>query len=476
MTSNQVRPVILSGGSGTRLWPVSRASFPKQLLPIGSETSMLCATAERVRGSGFADPIVVASEEHRFFVRKQLEKAGVAVAAILLEPEGRNTAPAATLAAAFAGRDDPAELLLLLPSDHVIEDADGFRAAVEAAIPYARDGGIVTFGARPSDANTQYGYIEYEAGNGDGAAAKPIRRFVEKPDRDTAAAYLEQGNYLWNAGIFLFRADSFLAEVERWMPETLEAIRRALEASQQDGSFVRPEATAFAGTEKISLDYGIMERTDHGFVVPIDIGWSDVGSWEALWRISAKDGADNAIKGEVVAIDTSSSLLESHPGAPAIATVGVENLAVIAVRDAVFVAPLERAVEVKQVVERLERERNSIAVEPSRMVRPWGSYETVERGPRFQVKRIVVDPGGRLSLQMHHHRSEHWIVVRGTAEVTIGDEVRLLHENQSTYIPVGCTHRLANPGKIPLELVEVQCGAYLGEDDIVRVSDVYGRS
>jgi mannose-1-phosphate guanylyltransferase/mannose-6-phosphate isomerase len=464
----------MSGGSGTRLWPVSRQTFPKQLLPIAGNVSMLRETAERLVGSLFDPPVVVGGEEHRFFIKRQLETAGIAVEAILLEPEGRNTAAAAALAAEWLRSRGGDEILLLTPSDHVIGDRATFEAAIQTGMPRAEAGGIVTFGIRPNHASTQYGYIEVDGEIAAESGARPIVCFVEKPNASMAAQYLASGRFLWNSGIFLVKASTLIEEMQRFLPASLECISSAVGGASVDGLFVRPLADAFRKSESISIDNGIMEKTDRGFVVPVEMDWSDVGSWSAVWEISAKDQANNVTQGAVVAIDTRNSLLRSD-GTAVIATLGLENMAVIAVRDAVLVAPFDRVGEVKLVVDQLQNQTRDCVVSPSKVARPWGSYETVDSGPRFQIKHIIVDPGETLSLQKHFHRSEHWIVVRGTAEVTVGDEVILLQENESTYIPAGTRHRLANPGKVPLELVEVQCGTYLGEDDIIRFEDEYGR-
>ena len=474
---SMIRPVILSGGSGTRLWPLSRESFPKQLLAISSDRTMLQETAFRVSGSEFRAPLVIGGEEHRFFIKRQLEDAGVAAQAIILEPVGRNTAAAAALAAVWALERGEDDLLLLLPSDHVIEDREAFAAAIAAGVPAAEQGGIVTFGARPTEPNTQYGYIEVgeSVGGHDRGQALPVRRFTEKPDRATAEQYLESCGFFWNAGIFLFRASAIREEFAKLLPEVLDAVVQSMTGKSIDGSFVRPERALFEASPNISIDYGIMEKTAHAFVVPVDMAWSDVGSWSAVWQLADKDAQENALVGDVVAIDTHGSIIRAE-GNATIAVIGLEKMAVIGVRDAVFIAPLDRVAEVREVVDRLKGEGRELATLPSRVERPWGSYESKDHGSRFQIKHILVSPGEQLSLQMHYHRSEHWIVVSGTAEVTVDREVKLLQENQSTYIPAGTTHRLANPGKVPLELVEVQCGPYLGEDDIVRFDDEYGRA
>ncbi len=470
-----VRPVIMSGGSGTRLWPLSRQSFPKQLLPIVGDRSMLQETAARVSGTEFAPPLIVAGEDHRFFIKRQLEDAGFAPAAILLEPAQRNTAAAAALAAEWSlAHGLEGEVLLLMPSDHMIRDADAFLEAVSRAAPHAGHA-IITFGAQPDEPSIQYGYVQVgEPVNGE-ERVRRIIRFVEKPDQHAAESYVASGEYLWNAGIFLFGAQTYLRELERHLPTTRAAIADAMQSSSSDGAFVRPEPKAFLQAENISIDHGVMEHTDLGLVVPVEMDWSDLGSWSAVWKALPKDAANNAIQGDVLTLDTRNSLVRSD-GRATVTTIGLENTAVVAMRDAILVAPLSRADEVKQIVQQMEKDGRDQATTPAKVARPWGSYESLDQGDRFQIKHIVVRPGEQLSLQMHYHRSEHWIVVKGTAEVTIGDKVSLLQENQSTYIPAGTTHRLANPGKVPLELVEVQCGPYLGEDDIVRFNDEYGRA
>ena len=465
----------MSGGAGRRLWPLSRQTFPKQLLPIAGQESMLQATAARVLGSPFSRPIVVAGEEHRFFVKRQLESVGLGVDAIILEPFGRNTAAAAALAAHWALANGKDDMLLLMPSDHVVEDVGAFHDAVRKGMAAAERGDLVTFGVRPDGPNTQYGYIEFDDSDDELAGIHRVSRFVEKPDEKRAREYVDSGRFAWNAGIFLFRASAFLEQMGRFLPDSLDAISRAMGSSAVDGVFTRPDKNAFAAAENISLDHGIMEKTDRCVVVPVDMGWSDVGSWEALWKISPHDPQNNVVQGDVVARDCRNSLIRSHDGG-LVTAVGLDGMAVIAVRDAIFISPLDRAADVKLLVDELDNQGRECVASPAKVARPWGSYETLDEGPRFQIKRIIVDPGERLSLQRHYHRSEHWVVVRGTAEVTLGDTVTLLQENQSTYIPAGTTHRLANPGKVPVELIEVQCGAYLGEDDIVRLDDEYGRS
>lgn len=386
----------------------------------------------------------------------------------------KNTSAAATLAAVWLQSRGNDELMLLMPSDHVIADGDAFMAAVTLGIPHAEKGAIVTFGARPTEPNTQFGYIEADAGRSFPDGASPIARFVEKPDLQTAVEYVESGRFFWNAGIFLMKASSLLDEMRQFLPESLDQIVSAVGKASLDGVFVRPDAKAFGKAKSISIDHGVMEKTNRGVVVPVEMQWSDVGAWDAVWKLSAKDAAGNATTGDVVAIDTKDSLLRSD-GKAVIATIGLDKMAVIAARDAVFIAPMERVAEVKELVETFKAEGRECATTPPKVARPWGSYETIGDGFRFQVKHIIVDPGETLSLQMHYHRSEHWVVVRGSAQVTVGEEVSILQENESTYIPAGTRHRLANPGKVPLELVEIQCGPYLGEDDIVRFDDQYGR-
>ena len=438
------------------------------------DQSLLQQTATRLPSDLFEAPVVVSGEEQRFFIKRQLETAGVHVKAILLEPVARNTSSAAALAAVWLQQTGHDELMLVMPSDHVIADAEAFVAAVRIGIAHAEEGAIVTFGAKPSEPNTQFGYIEVDSDRAFGDGAAPIVRFVEKPDVETAADYLASGRFFWNSGIFLMKAGTLLNEMRQFLPDSLDAIIAAVSKASVDGSFVRPEAEAFGKAQNISIDHGVMEKTSRGVVVPVEMKWSDVGAWDAVWKLSPKDCEGNATSGDVIAVDTRDSLLRGD-GQAMIAAIGLEKMAVIAVRDAVFVAPMERVAEVKELVESLRREERDCVLIPPKVARPWGSYEAIADGPRFQAKHIIVDPGETLSLQMHFHRSEHWVVVRGSAEVTVGDAVSILQENESTYIPAGTKHRLANPGKVPLELVEIQCGPYLGEDDIVRFDDQYGR-
>ncbi|MBP6216474.1 MAG: mannose-1-phosphate guanylyltransferase/mannose-6-phosphate isomerase [Luteimonas sp.] len=464
-----LQPVLLSGGSGTRLWPLSREAYPKQFLPLVGEATMLQDTWARVAPLAARPPIVVANEEHRFLAAEQLRRVGVDHAAIVLEPVGRNTAPAIAAAAlqAQAGGGDP--LLLALPSDHVVRDAEGFRAAVRAAMPAAEAGALVTFGIVPSAPETGFGYIEAAAGEG----VRDVLRFVEKPDAATAQSYLDAGGYYWNSGMFLFRASRYLAELERFRPDILSAVRAAFGFARHDGDFIRLDSDAFAASPSDSIDYAVMEKTDAARVLPVDIGWNDVGSWSALWDVSEQDADGNARHGDVIAVDSRNSYAYARR---LVALVGVDDLVVVETDDAVLVARKDRVQGVKAVVAQLKADQRSHAVLHREVHRPWGSYDSIDQDAGFQVKRIKVKPGARLSLQSHQHRAEHWIVVRGTARVTRDNDVFELHANQSTYIPLGAKHRLENPGSEMLELIEVQSGGYLGEDDIVRYEDVYGRS
>ncbi|MGE4367440.1 mannose-1-phosphate guanylyltransferase/mannose-6-phosphate isomerase [Thermomonas sp.] len=465
----KLQPVLLSGGSGTRLWPLSREAYPKQFLPLADDDTMLQATWRRVAALADAAPIVVAGEEHRFLVAEQLRQIGAPTPAILLEPVGRNTAPAIAAAAlqAMAAGDDP--LLLVLPSDHVVRAAAAFQAAVRAAMPAAEAGKLVTFGIVPAAPETGFGYIQ--AGPGEGV--RPVLRFVEKPDAATAQAYLAAGGYYWNSGMFLLRASRYLEELQRFRPDILASVRAAFAAAARDGDFIRLDKTAFAACPADSIDYAVMEKTDAAAVLPVDIGWNDVGSWSALWEVSAQDADGNAHHGDVIAIDSRNSYAYARR---LVALVGVDDLVVVETDDAVLVARKDRVQQVKDVVARLKAESRSQAVLHREVHRPWGSYDSVDIGDGFQVKRIKVKPGARLSLQSHTRRAEHWVVVRGTARVTRDNDVFELLPNQSTYIPIGARHRLENPGREMLELIEVQSGDYLGEDDIVRYEDVYGRT
>lgn len=467
---SELRPVLLSGGSGTRLWPLSREAYPKQFLPLVGEETMLQATWERVGPLSAQAPIVVANESHRFLVAEQLRQVGAPVPRILLEPVGRNTAPAIAVAALQALADGGDPLLLVLPSDHVVANVDAFRAAVREACAAAEAGALVTFGILPTAPETGFGYIE---GEGAGNGVRPVKRFVEKPDAQTAQQYLDAGGYYWNSGMFLFRASRVLEELERFRPDIVAACRTAFDAAKRDGDFVRLEGEAFAACPSDSIDYAVMERTDAAMVLPVDIGWNDVGSWSALWDVTERDAQGNAHHGDVIAVDSRNSYAYARR---LVALVGVDDLVVVETDDAVLVARKDRVQQVKEVVARLKAaDRTQVALHRE-VHRPWGSYDSVDVGDGFQVKRIKVKPGASLSLQSHAHRAEHWIVVRGVARVTRNDDVYDLRANESTYIPIGAKHRLENPGRETLELIEVQSGAYLGEDDIVRYDDVYGRT
>lgn len=467
----KLQPVLLSGGSGTRLWPLSREAYPKQFLPLAGEDTMLQATWLRVAPIAGAAPIVVANEEHRFLVAEQLRQVGAPTPAILLEPVGRNTAPAIAAAALQATADGDDPLLLVLPSDHVVRDVEAFRAAVGEATQAAEQGALITFGIHPTGPDTGFGYIQSDASAGNGV--RKVLRFVEKPDAATARAYLDAGGYSWNSGMFLFRASRYLAQLGRFHPDVLAAVREAFAKARRDGDFVRLDKDAFAASPSDSIDYAVMEKTDAAMVLPVDIGWNDVGSWSALWDVAERDADGNAHLGDVIAVDTRNSYAYARR---LVALVGVDDLVVVETDDAVLVARKDRVQEVKQVVARLKASQRSQAALHREVHRPWGSYDSVDVGDGFQVKRIKVKPGATLSLQSHERRAEHWIVVRGTARVTRNNDMFELHANQSTYIPIGAKHRLENPGKETLELIEVQSGDYLGEDDIVRYEDVYGRT
>ncbi len=469
-------PVILSGGSGTRLWPVSRKTHPKQFWPLLSDDSMLQETCNRLQSfEGIEAPIVVCNEEHRFFVAHQLQTSVLGKSTIILEPTGRNTAPAAAAAALHALDDETEEdpVLLVLPADHVIENIEAFHTALEKAEALARAGHLVTFGIVPTAPETGYGYIQSGANLENQPDAMRISRFVEKPDRDTAEQYLASGDYFWNSGMFMFRASSYLAALEQFAPAILQATRQACEEAAADADFIRLQKDAFGDCPSDSIDYAVMEHTDNGVVIPLDVGWNDVGSWSALWEIGDKDENGNVLVGDVLAQDSRNCYLRSD--SRLLATVGIDDIMVIDTHDVVLVAHRDHVQKVKDLVNQLSAEQREEINIHALVHRPWGCYQGVDRAERYQVKRITVEPGAQLSLQMHHHRAEHWIVVRGTAKVTRGEDTFILSENQSTYIPIGEQHRLENPGKIPLEIIEVQSGSYLGEDDIERLEDVYGR-
>jgi mannose-1-phosphate guanylyltransferase/mannose-6-phosphate isomerase len=462
-------PVILSGGSGTRLWPLSRELYPKQLLPLVGERTMLQETVLRLEGLEAAPPIVVCNEAHRFLVAEQLRQLAITPQAILLEPVGRNTAPAIALAALQARPD---ALLLVLPADHVIRDVTAFQAAVTAAVPAAKAGKLVTFGVVPTMPETGYGYIRACPDNGEGAV-RAIDRFIEKPDLATATRFLSEGGYFWNSGMFLFRADRCLVELERHAPDIAAAARAAMSAARPDLDFVRVDRAAFDACRSDSIDYAVMERTQDAVVVPLDAGWNDVGSWSALHAAQACDKDGNVARGDVIAEDSSGCYFYAE--SRLVSAVGLKDHVVVETKDAVLVAPKDRVQDVRKLVERLKASGRQEHLLHREVYRPWGSYDSLDYGQRFQVKRLTINPGAKLSLQLHHHRAEHWVVVSGTAKITCGEKVFLLEENQSTYIPVGVRHCIENPGRIPLHIIEVQSGSYLGEDDIVRFEDRYGR-
>lgn len=468
-----IYPVILSGGVGSRLWPISRSLYPKQLLPLVSELPMMLETALRVRcGEEFAAPIIVSNDEHRFIIAQQMRDAGIAPLAHILEPQGRNTAPAAASAAAFVQAQDPKGILLILPADHHISNTEAFLAAIAKGATLADNGQLVTFGVLPSGPETGYGYIKRGKAI-DGSGAYAVERFVEKPDLETAKSYLAEGGYDWNAGIFMFRADTILDEMRKHCPEIAARASEAVVKGVRDLDFLRLDAEAFGASPSNSIDYAVMEHAANVAVVPADMGWSDIGSWSALWEIGEKDESGNVISGDVLTTDTKNSYIRAENGL--VATVGVENLIIVETGDVMLVASRDRVQEVKAIVDRLAANGRTEHQLHTRVHRPWGYYEGLDSGERHQVKHLMVHPGASLSLQMHHHRAEHWVVVKGRAEVTVGDKVSILEENQSVYIPLGTTHRLANPGTEPLSIIEVQSGSYLGEDDIVRFDDVYGR-
>lgn len=468
--SDSLVPVILSGGSGTRLWPLSRAGYPKQFLPLTGEDSMLQATWSRLAGMGeLGSPVVVTGEDHRFMVAEQLRQVGCHPASILLEPVGRNTAPAIAAAAMQARAQGTDPLLLVLPSDHVVTDEEAFRDAVARARVAAREGALVTFGIVPTHAETGYGYIKLGAGEG----VRRVEEFVEKPDAVTAQRYLDSGQYAWNSGMFLFRASRYLEELEAQRPDIHRACRSAFDAASADVDFLRLDADAFEVCPDESIDYAVMENTAAAQVLPIDVGWNDVGSWAALWEVTGHDEAGNAQHGDIVSMNCRNCLTWSNERL--VATIGLEDTVVVDTDDALLVARRDQVQDVRAVVKQLRASGRAETEHHRKVYRPWGAYDAVDREERFQVKRITVKPGGQLSLQMHHHRAEHWVVVSGTARVTRGEEEFLLGENESTFIPIGTRHRLENPGKMPLELIEVQSGSYLGEDDIVRFEDSYGR-
>jgi mannose-1-phosphate guanylyltransferase/mannose-6-phosphate isomerase len=484
MTTQQFQPVIMAGGSGTRLWPLSRAGYPKQFLVLQGNESLLQQAALRLAAlSGAAAPIVVGNEEHRFLILDQLREARCTPSAVVLEPVGRNTAPAVTLAALKATQDGADPVLVITPADQTVTDPAAFTAALERAASEAADGAVVILGITPDRPETGYGYIQAGAAPAAGKSANtppahPVQRFVEKPDLATATAYLAEGGYFWNGGIFVLRASTWLAALERFRPDILAATRAAFEARSTDALFVRPGKAAFEAVPAESVDYAVLEKCPGSGVdirmVPLDAGWNDLGAWDAVWQVAGKDAQGNAATGDVMLHDSQRTLV--HATHRLVGVIGLQDVVVVETADAVLVSESSRSQEVKAIVGALSRQQRDEHTAHRKVHRPWGWYDSIDAGERFQVKRILVKPGASLSLQKHHHRAEHWIVVKGTAEVTCGDKKLLLTENQSTYIPLGEVHRLANPGKVPLEIIEVQSGSYLGEDDIVRFDDTYGRA
>ena len=477
--SISIQPVIMAGGSGTRLWPLSRSGFPKQFLSLGSDESLFQQAIARLvglAGDGIAveAPLIVGNAEHRFLALEQMREMHVEPAAVILEPVGRNTAPALTLAALAARESGADPVLVVSPADQTVTDRAAFTAALRSAVQGAAGGAIVILGITPTSPETAYGYIRSTAADG----LHKVAQFVEKPDAATAARYLAEGGYTWNSGMFVLRASVWLDALREFRPDILAATEAAWSGRTPDERFVRPTREAFLAVPSESVDYAVMEKCPGSRfdirMVPLDAGWNDLGAWDAVWQVAPKDAAGNSGVGDVIFEDSRNTLV--HASGRLVTTLGVDNVVVVETADAVLVADRERSQDVKKLVSRLDKDRRTEHALHRKVHRPWGWYDSVDAGPRFQVKRIMVNPGATLSLQMHHHRAEHWIVVQGTAEVTCGDRKTILTENQSTYIPLGETHRLANPGKLPLEIIEVQSGSYLGEDDIVRFEDTYGRT
>jgi len=466
---SQIQPIILAGGTGTRLWPLSRELYPKQLLNLTGDISLLQATIKRITAlPDMLPPLVVVGYEHRFLTQNQIEKLGLKdKITIILEPMGRDTAPAICAAAVYAlAKHSENTVLLVLPADHLISKQEAFVQGIEQAKQLAADGYLVTFGITPHSPETGYGYIQKGEGN-------TVLSFVEKPDRKTAERYLAEGNYYWNSGMFAFSVKTFLTEVRKHAPQTCLNMEEAVEKGQVDEPFFRLDQVSMETCACESIDYSLMEKSDRVAVVPVDMNWSDIGSWQALWEVSAKDAEGNVVQGDVILEDVHNSLIRAENRL--VAGVGLVDTLVVETADAVLVAPLAKAQEVRKIVNRMKADKKEEYRLHRTVYRPWGSYTVLEEQPRYKIKRITVNPGAKLSLQMHHHRSEHWVVVKGTAKVTCGDKAFLVHENESTYISAGQNHRLENDGVIPLELIEVQNGSYLGEDDIVRLDDVYGR-
>ena len=464
----KICPVILSGGSGTRLWPLSREHYPKQLLALFGEQSLLQQTASRLNGLNQAvSPLLVCNEEHRFLIAEQLHAIDISPENIILEPVGRNTAPALTLAALYLDRGHEECIMLVMPADHVITKNAAFHEAVKAGAALANKDQIITFGIKPTTPETGYGYIRKGEGN-------DVAAFVEKPDLETAKRYLASQEYFWNSGMFMMKPSVWLEEIKRYQPDIFQACEQAFNNAVSDGDFLRVDKSQFSSCPSNSIDYAVMEKTEHAAILPMDIGWSDIGAWSSLWEISKQDSCGNVIQGDVYTHETKNTLLVSRHRF--LAGVGLEDIIIVETADAVLVMHKDHAQNVKEIVARLKYDKRPEHLTHRRVYRPWGWYESIDAGDRFQVKRISVNPGAALSLQMHHHRAEHWVVVRGTARVTRGDDVFTLTENESTFIPIGEKHRLENPGTIPLEIIEVQSGSYLGEDDIVRFEDLYNRN
>jgi mannose-1-phosphate guanylyltransferase len=467
-----ILPVIMAGGSGSRLWPLSRALYPKQFLKLNGSGTMLQNTVTRLEGLECADPMLICNEEHRFIAAEQLRQLGELNHNIILEPAGRNTAPAIALAAFTAVSQGQDPVMLVLAADHIMQKPEAFRDSVSKALPFAEQGKLVTFGIVPTGPETGYGYIERGAEQGD--SGFDVARFVEKPDASTAQEYIDSGKFYWNSGMFLFKASRYLEELKAHRPDIYKACEQAMTDVNSDLDFVRVNKEAFLSCPEDSIDYAVMEKTKDAVVVPMDAGWSDVGSWSSLWEVSEKDADGNVHHGDVMSHNASNNYVFAETGM--VATVGVDDVVVVQTKDAVLVVKKDQVQDVKKVVEALKKDSRSEFQLHREVYRPWGKYDSIDNGARYQVKRITVKPGEKLSIQMHHHRAEHWIVVSGTANVTIDEETALVTENESVYIPIGSVHTLENPGKIPLELIEVQSGAYLGEDDIVRFEDRYGRA
>ena len=469
-----MKPVVLAGGSGSRLWPKSRAALPKQFLRLTCELTMLQDTINRLKGTAIDAPIVICNDAHRFLVAEQLRQENIQHGGILLEPVGRNTAPAIALAALHASLNGDDPILLVLAADHLISDTLAFHTAIEHAQKLAEQGKLVTFGIVPDCAHTGYGYIKRGSEVASQQVGYQVAEFVEKPNLRTAQTYVDSGEYYWNSGMFMFKASRYLQELEKYAPEILACCKQAIASESKDLEFVRLDAQVFAACPDDSIDYAVMEKTDAACVVPLDAGWSDVGSWSSLWETAQnKDSNNNVVIGDAILDGVHNSYINAEQRL--ISVVGLDDVVVVETKDAVLVAHKDKVQDIKNVVNQLKAEKRPEFEFHREVFRPWGSYDSIDNGARFQVKRITVKPGEKLSVQMHHHRAEHWIVVAGTAKVTNGEQTLLLSENQSTYIPIGVIHALENPGKIPLELIEVQSGTYLGEDDIVRFSDRYGR-